>query len=123
VKAHRQVYLNLWRIRFPIPAIVSILHRISGIVIFLGLPFMLYLLSRSLISQDSFDSLSTTLEGPGFKVILWILLVAVLGHFLAGIRHLLMDVGIGEGLKAGRRSAALVLLVTAIYAILIGFWI
>ncbi len=123
MKAHRQVYLNLWRIRFPIPAIVSILHRISGVVIFLGLPLILYLLSRSLMSQDSFDSLSTTLEQPGFKLVLWILLAAVVGHFLAGIRHLLMDMGIGEGLKAGRRSAGLVLLLTAILVILLGLWI
>lgn len=123
MKTSRPVFLNLWQIKFPVTAIVSILHRISGVVIFLGLPFLLYILSQSLISQDNFDHLSALLVEPGVRLALWILLAATIGHFFAGIRHLLMDIGIGESLKGGRSSAYIVLVLTAVAAILLGMWI
>lgn len=119
----RPVYLNLCRIRLPLPAIVSILHRISGVIIFLGLPLLLYLLSQSLGSQDSFDRLSVILAKPIMKLLVWIILAATTGHFLAGIRHLLMDMGIGESLRGGRTSAYTVVIVTAVAVILLGMWI
>lgn len=124
MKASRPVYLNLWRIKFPIPAIVSILHRISGVVIFLGLPLLLYLLSQSLSSQDSFDHLATTaFANPVIKCAVWVVLSALIGHFWAGVRHLLMDMGIGEGLHAGRISAIVVLAITAVMIVVLGIWI
>ena len=123
MKTTRPVFLNLWRIKFPVTAIVSILHRISGVVIFLGLPFLLYILSQSLMSQDSFDHLNTLMSSPIGRLAIWVLLAAVVGHFLAGIRHLLMDMGIGEGLKAARTSAYLVVVITAMLIILLGMWI
>ena len=120
MKASRPVYINLLRIRLPIPGIISILHRVSGVVIFLGLPLLLYLLAQSLTSQDSFDRLSLTLAEPGMKLAVWVILAAVVWHFLAGIRHLLMDMGLGETLRGGRFSAYLVLVLAAIIIILLG---
>ncbi len=119
----RPIFLNLWRIKFPLPAVVSILHRISGLVIFLGLPLLLYLLSLSLISQPSFDRLIRILADPGMKLLVWIVISALAGHFFAGIRHLLMDMGWGETLRSGRVSAYLVMIITVIVILLMGFWI
>ena len=81
MKATRPVYLNLWRIRFPVTAIVSILHRISGVVIFLGLPFLLYILSQSLSRKIVLIKLLPCWQNPAMKLILWILLAAVTLHF------------------------------------------
>lgn len=123
MKATRPVYLNLWRIRFPIPAIVSILHRISGVVIFLALPWLLYLLNQSLISQESFNHLTLWVTQPLVKCGLWIILSALAGHVLAGVRHILMDMGIAENLDAGRLSAYGVLIITAAIIVLLGIWL
>lgn len=119
----RPVFLNLWRIKFPLPAVVSILHRISGVVIFFGLPFLLYLLSRSLVSQENFDRLHQDLAAPGMKLILWIIVAALTGHFFAGIRHLLMDMGFGEGLRGGRVTAYLVMVIAILIILVTGMWI
>ncbi len=120
----RPVFLNLWRIKFPITAIVSILHRISGVLIFLFLPIALYLLSQTLNSQASFDQITNSLTTHvGLQLILWVLVVAVFGHLFAGIRHLLMDAGIGESLPAGRVSAWGVLILAILIAIFFGIWI
>jgi succinate dehydrogenase cytochrome b subunit len=105
------------------PALVSILHRISGIIIFLSLPLFLYWLNQSLVSADHFDRLATQLHTPGLKWVLWIVLSAVAYHFFAGVRHLLMDAGLAETLPAGRKSAGLVLIVTGIAVVLLGIWL
>ncbi len=123
MKAARPVYLNLLRIKLPIPGIVSILHRVSGVVIFLGLPFLLYILHHSLISQNSFDHLKQVLAMPGNKFILWVVLAAVVWHVLAGIRHLLMDVGVGESLTAARMTAWLVAIISFGLILLLGVWL
>ncbi len=123
MKAARPVYLNLLRIKLPIPGIVSILHRVSGVVIFLGLPFLLYILHHSLISQNSFDHLQQVLAMPGNKFILWVVLAAVIWHVLAGIRHLLMDVGVGESLTAARMTAWFVAVISLGLILLLGVWL
>jgi len=123
MKQARPVYLNLWRIRLPIPGIVSILHRISGVIIFLGLPYLLYLLNLSLHSPETFNQLSMQLSNPGQKLWLWIILSAVAWHFFAGIRHLLMDAGVGESLRGGRAGAWIVIVLSAIVIILLGIGI
>lgn len=123
MRASRPVFLNLLRIRLPIPGIVSIFHRISGVVIFLGLPLLLYLLHQSLQSQERFDQLLNTVAHPEMKLILWILLAAITWHVLAGIRHLLMDMGIAESLKGGRASAIMVMILSGLIILLLGVWL
>lgn len=115
--------LNLLTIRFPIPAIVSILHRISGFILFLLIPIMLWGLYLSLSSQQSFDDLHQTLSTPWIKFVIWGCLSAFFYHFVAGIRHLLMDIGVGEELKSGRISAILTLIIAALLIILTGVWL
>lgn len=104
-------------------AIASILHRISGIVLFLLFPFMLYLLSLSLNNPQSFAHVKILLEGPWYKLMLWAFTAALLYHFLAGVRHIIMDFGFGESVCAGRRSAVIVIALTVILTILLGIWI
>ncbi|EKD73712.1 MAG: hypothetical protein ACD_45C00215G0003 [uncultured bacterium] len=115
--------LNLFTIRQPLPAIVSILHRISGLILFLLLPFLLWGFNLSVSSQQSFDDLQQVLAIPWIKFIIWCCLSAFIYHLMAGIRHLLMDIGIGEELKSGRLSAALTILITLLLIILTGIWL
>lgn len=105
-------------------AVVSIGHRISGVILFLFIPFMLYLLHQSIISPTTFLNLQQTLANSFWmKFWVWVLLSATLFHLFAGIRHLLMDLGFGESLNAGRRSAYAVFFLSVITIILTGVWL
>lgn len=123
MKDKRPINLNLFTISFPIPAIVSILHRISGVILFLLIPFLLWGLSLSLASQTSYDNLQSFLSQPLMKWLLWFLLASFIYHLIAGIRHLFMDVGIGESLRGGRLGAQLTLLISLILIVLLGIWL
>lgn len=123
VKDMRPVNLDLRTIKQPLPAIVSITHRISGILLFLGLPILLWMLDRSLASPEGFAELKDTLTSPLAKLIVWGLLAALLYHLVAGARHLLMDADIGESLEGGRRGAKLVFVTSAVLIILAGVWV
>ncbi len=101
----RPVYLNLLEIRQPLPAIVSILHRISGALLFLvGIPFLLSVVGASRASEASFAQLRAGFASPVAKLLLLLIAWAYLHHFCAGIRYLLFDVRIGGELAAARRS-------------------
>lgn len=119
----RPVNLDLSTLKYPPMAIVSILHRISGVVLFLLFPIMLYLFSQSLHSDATFHQLQMTLANPYSKLLLWVFSGALMLHVLAGIRHVLMDIGFGEGLLAGRRSAISVMILAILSIIFLGIWI
>lgn len=119
----RPVNLDLATLKYPPMAIVSILHRLSGIALFLLLPLILYYLSLSLHNEQSYIDLQQLFTQPLHKLLLWIFGAALIYHMLAGIRHLIMDLGYGEGLESGRRSAIFVIAVAAILTILLGIWI
>lgn len=120
---NRPVNLDLTSLKFPIQAIVSILHRLSGIGIFLLLPLALYMLSMSLHSHSSYDELQSMLALHRIKFGLWVFLSSLSYHVIAGIRHIIGDMGFGEDIKSSKLSAIIVL-VTAILAMLIlGGWI
>lgn len=115
--------LNLFTIRFPIPAIISILHRISGFFLFLIVPAALWLLHDSL-TEEGFNTIQQWMNNNIFiHTIFWLVLIPFCFHFVAGIRHLLMDIGIGTSLKGGRFSSWLVLLISIILVILAGVWL
>jgi succinate dehydrogenase / fumarate reductase cytochrome b subunit len=101
VNTKRPVNLDLSKFHFPLPAITSILHRISGIIIFIGVAFMLYGLELSLSGEAGFSQISDLLDSFLAKLITWGILSALLYHLVAGIKHLLMDMGIGEELESG----------------------
>lgn len=110
----RPVNLDLMTIKQPLTAIASILHRLSGIVIFLLMPFMLYTLHQSLLSPEHFLKTQACFECGIMKLLTWAFLSALLYHALAGVRHLLMDLGIGESPETGKKSAYLVLILAIV---------
>ena len=121
VKA-RPVYLNLLAIRQPLPAIVSILHRISGALLFLvGIPFLLWGVQASLASAETFAQFKAAMAHPLARLTALVLAWAYLHHLLAGLRHLLLDGHVGIDLPAARRSASIVfvlaLLLTLVVAV------
>jgi len=97
--------LNFARIRFPIGAMASIGHRISGVILACSLPLAVFALHRSMEGQAEFASLIDTLRSPVGRVGLVLFAWACTHHLAAGIRHLLMDVGVGASLTVARRSA------------------
>ncbi|MGQ3888390.1 succinate dehydrogenase, cytochrome b556 subunit [Legionella sp. CNM-1927-20] len=119
----RPVNLDLTTIKFPPMAIASILHRISGLALFLLFPIILYYLDLSLASPTSFVTLQSILAGVVAKLILWAFGAALIYHLLAGIRHLVMDAGYGEHLSSGRKSAIFVIIAAIVLTLLLGFWI
>jgi succinate dehydrogenase / fumarate reductase cytochrome b subunit len=101
----RPKHLNLFQIRQPVPAVVSILHRISGAGLFLFLWLFLAGLDRSLASAEAFESIKTTLANPLMKLLALGLLWAYLHHSFAGLRHLGLDLRFGIELPKARATA------------------
>jgi succinate dehydrogenase / fumarate reductase cytochrome b subunit len=98
--------------RLPLAGIISILHRASGALMFLLLPFVLYLLDKSLLSEISFDYLRGIVSHWFVKLVILALVWAYLHHFSAGIRHLLMDVHMGLDKDSARKSSIVVFAVS-----------
>ena len=116
----RPVYLNLVAIRQPLPAIVSILHRISGAVLFVvAIPLLLWFVQRSLASPESFDAAMRPLTTPFGKLVLLVLAWSYLFHLLAGLRHLAIDLHIGIQLAPARSSAAAVLVLSVLLTLIV----
>jgi len=97
--------------RLPVAGLVSIMHRISGALLFLALPFLLWMFDLSLTSEDTFERLRALGSHSLVKLILLVLIWALFHHLVAGIRYLLLDLHIGLDLKASRASAI------AVYAV------
>ena len=104
--------LDLTAIRLPLPGKVSILHRVSGVGLFLFLPVLLWLFSASLTSAETFATFRSVFASLPAKVVLAGLLWAFVHHFCAGIRFLLLDLHVGIEKEAARKSAAVVFAVS-----------
>ena len=116
----RPVNLDLSTIKFPVTAIASITHRVTGVAIFLALPILLWMLDRSLASPESFADLKELMTSPLVKLVVWAILAVLLYHLVAGIRHLIMDAGVGETLEGGQRGAKLVFIISVVLILLVG---
>ncbi len=117
----RPVYLDLPRIRLPLPGIVSILHRISGAgLVLVGIPLLLYAVSRSVASPEAYDAMKAGFAHPLAKLVLIGLLWAYLHHFCAGIRYLLLDIHKGIELAPARRSSAVVMVISLALTLVLG---
>ena len=102
----RPVFLNLLQIRFPITALVSIAHRVSGLVLVLVLPAFVWMLARVEGSADDFLNLQQLLNDCFvLRGVVWMGISALVYHLLAGLRHLLMDMGLGHSLCCAKLSA------------------
>ena len=117
----RPVYLDLVRIRLPLPGIVSILHRASGALLFLlGIPLLLAAFAASVESPESYAELKATLAHPLAKLVLIAFVWAYIHHFFAGIRFLLLDTLTGIELASARRSSVAVLAVSLALTLIVG---
>ncbi len=112
---HRNIHISqIVAYRLPPSGIVSILHRVSGAVMFLLLPFVLYLFDRSLTSEISFGTFKAITGNWFAKLVLLVLLWSFLHHFVAGVRHLFMDMHIGVEKDTGRKTALSVLAISLV---------
>ena len=122
MKNKRPVNLDLATIKWPITAISSGLHRITGILLFFCIPLTLWALQKSL-TQAGFTELQACLSGDISKSVTWLILSMLAYHIVAGIRHLLMDAGIGESLSGARFGSYTVIALGVVMAGLLGVWI
>ncbi len=120
---NRPVNLDLATIKLPITAYISILHRISGVILFAAIAVLLCMLDSSLESAESFASLKEGLQQPIYQFIIWGTLAALAYHLVAGVRHLVMDFGVGESLEGGRTGAKIAFVVAIILIVLAGVWV
>ena len=116
----RPVFLEIPNIRLPIPGIVSILHRISGVILFVMLPVLLYLLSGTLSRESAFETYRAIVSNPLVKLILIGVLWAYLHHLLAGVRFLLLDAHKGLELNTARNTAKLVFTAALVLTVVLG---
>lgn len=116
----RPVNLALGTIHFPLPAIASIFHRISGFALFGVLPVVLWAWQESLASPEAFRALVDCLW---FRLASVVVLAGVIYHFFAGIKHLVMDLGIGETLQGGRVLAMAVLALSGVSILAMACWV
>lgn len=119
----RPIDLNLFKLHLPVMGWVSILHRVTGVVLFVGLPLMLYQLQQSLANTTGFAETLRQLNTWWGGLIVWTLLVSLAFHIFSGIRHLALDVHVGVEKYAARRSAILVLVASGLAAMLVAGWL
>jgi succinate dehydrogenase / fumarate reductase cytochrome b subunit len=103
---------DLVRYRLPVPGVLSILHRVSGALMFVLLPVVLWLFDLSLRSEVSYGQLQQVADGWLAKAVLVVLAWALLHHLLAGVRHLALDLDLGVDRVTSRRSAWIVFAVS-----------
>ena len=116
----RPKHLNLLVIKLPLPGVVSVLHRVSGVLLILAFPFSIWLLDCALESAEYFAATGDFFTHPFVKLIILGFGWALFHHLCAGIRFLLTEAGIGVQLAAARRSSVLVLVISLIMAALLG---
>jgi succinate dehydrogenase / fumarate reductase cytochrome b subunit len=116
-KDNRPVNLELTTIKFPITALASISHRVTGVLLFVSSFLHVWALDASLASEESFNQLVKLLSSTGAKAALWAFLVIFSYHALAGIRHLIMDAGIGEDFKGGALGARILFIASGLAAV------
>ena len=123
VNDKRPVNLDIGTIDLPITAHASITHRITGVILVAGVALLLWLLDASLASEESFNAIKSASDSFFCKLALWGVLSALIYHSVAGVKHLIMDLGIGETLEGGVLGAKLVILVSAVLIVLVGAFI
>ena len=115
----RPVYLNVTEIKLPIAGIMSILHRISGVLMFLGTPLMIYLLGLSLSGEQGFAEATELAHNWFFVLIIFGLVWSLMHHLLAGIRYLLIDIDIGVEKPLYRQTAQAVVYAAPVLALIV----
>jgi succinate dehydrogenase / fumarate reductase cytochrome b subunit len=114
------VNLDIGTIALPLAAYTSILHRASGVALFVGVAILMWLLDLSLSSEDGFNQVKALFDSFFCKLVIWGVLAALIYHTAAGVRHLLMDAGIGESLEGGTLGAKIVFAISIVLIVLVG---
>jgi len=104
-KSRRPVFLDITRIHLPVTAVISITHRITGVLFFLLIPLLIYTFDLSLSGQDGYNSVLSILDQRAVRLMLIVLLWGFTHHFLAGIRYLLIDIDIGVNRESSRMTS------------------
>ncbi len=119
----RPVYLNLLKIRLPVTGMVSLAHRLTGVLLFFSIPYLVYLLDLSVSSPGGYARVQHFLQQPWMLLLEVLLLWAFAHHFFAGIRFLLIDADIGVEKSSSRRGAWLVILAEIVTLAAIILWV
>ncbi|MGK0338865.1 MAG: succinate dehydrogenase / fumarate reductase cytochrome b subunit, partial [Candidatus Azotimanducaceae bacterium] len=123
---HRPINVNpsdLLAFAWPLAALASISHRIAGVILFAGVAFGLYALEMSLASEEGFETIKGMIKSPFGMFVTWGLLSALAYHFVAGIKHLVMDFGFAETIEGSRFAAKITILFSAVLIFLAGIWV
>ena len=120
MKTDRPVALYLFKVRWPLAAIVSITHRITGVVLFGGVAFGLYVLDLALSSAAGFNAAAGMMETGLAKLIMLALLFVLTYHIVAGLKHLLLDFHIGDSLQGVFAGSIVVIVVSIVLTVLVG---
>ncbi|TRW49520.1 succinate dehydrogenase, cytochrome b556 subunit [Aliidiomarina halalkaliphila] len=123
MKKQRPVNLELTTISFPPSAIASILHRVSGVIMLVLVGLLVWLLAISLRSYEGFVQAQNVLANPVIKFVIWGFITALGYHVLAGLRHMVMDLGYWEELDSGNTSAVVTVILAVVLAVLAGIWL
>jgi succinate dehydrogenase / fumarate reductase cytochrome b subunit len=123
VKNNRPVNLDLTTIRFPVAALASLTHRITGVGLFVAIGFLMWALNLSLESQAGFEQVKSVMTHPFAKFIAWGIATFVVYHLIAGIKHLFMDAGYFETKEGGALVSQAVFVLSIIGAVLVGIWL
>ncbi len=102
------VFLNLLKIKLPLQGVLSILHRISGVILFIFIPFVIYFFERSLQGEAGFSEVVSMLDSNIAKLFIALLCWGLAHHLFAGVRFLLLDFDVAIDKKASRISAQIV---------------
>lgn len=123
MKTERPVYLSLTQFRWPLAAIASITHRVTGVLLFIAPAYLLWLLSMAVASPEGFEQAAAILGQPLAKLAMLALLAVLAFHLFAGFKHLVMDFHHWDTLEAGRRASVAVFVLTAVATVLAGVWL
>lgn len=115
----RPKHLNLFKIRFPVTAVASILHRISGTLMFLFTPFAVYYFALSLQNPPGFAAAVAWLDSGIMQLVLMLMIWSLIHHLLMGIRFLLVDFDIGIELSTARMSAMSITVAAVVISLLV----
>jgi succinate dehydrogenase / fumarate reductase cytochrome b subunit len=121
LRKRRPLWYNLSPVNLPLPGVVSILHRISGALLFFLLVWLLYLLDASLTSPERFEDAKRIVAHPLAKLVLLALLWSFLHHLCAGIRYLFLDIHKGIELQTTRAMSAVVLVISLVLTAILGW--
>ena len=123
MKKQRPVNLDFQTISFPLTAIASILHRVSGVIMLFATGILMWFLAESLSSPLGFANVQEILDGFLVQFIFWGILTALAYHLVVGVRHIVMDMGYGEEFDTATKSAQITMVISVILSLLAGVWV